>query len=191
PCRVSGNFVYIPDKNTVYPEINTSDGGFIGTGNGHIYLRDDTGERGRKIIGYVKPGSSEPVPPENNPCPEGQKIPFTKGEFASSVSADSTSAVLHYTQFTATLGKMKITWPGNSAGTTIGNSEYAGQYYLGSYYDTASNKYGYFVTLGSCDFYISDSSYEHLFGTTGTAMDIGSGYLVLRGIAVSSIVGEF
>ncbi|EEQ2264888.1 hypothetical protein GSM20_004394 [Escherichia coli] len=104
PCRVSGNFIYIPEKDTVYPGINTSDGGFIGTGNGHIYLRDDTGTRGRKILGYIKSGSSAPVSPEDDPCPEGQKIPFTNGEFASSVSTDSTSAVLHYTQFTATLG---------------------------------------------------------------------------------------
>ncbi|EEU5578497.1 hypothetical protein ACQ9YR_004606, partial [Escherichia coli] len=117
PCRVSGNFVYVPDKDTVYPEINTSDGGFIGTGNGHVYLRDGTGKSGRKILGYIKSGSSAPVSPGDDPCPEGQKIPFTNGEFASSVSTDSTSAVLHYTQFTATLGKMKITWPGNSAGT--------------------------------------------------------------------------
>ncbi|EER0129745.1 hypothetical protein H1684_004173 [Escherichia coli] len=150
PCRVSGNFVYVPDKDTVYPEINTSDGGFIGTGNGHVYLRDGTGKSGRKILGYIKSGSSAPVSPGDDPCPEGQKIPFTNGEFASSVSTDSTSAVLHYTQFTATLGKMKITWPGNSAGTTIGNSEYTGQYYFDAYYDSSTNKYVYSVSLGQC-----------------------------------------
>ncbi|HBA8670288.1 TPA: hypothetical protein J1170_005195, partial [Escherichia coli] len=191
PCRVSGNFVYIPDKNTVYPEINTSDGGFIGTGNGHIYLRDDTGTRGRKIIGYVKPGSSEPVPPDDNPCPEGQKISFTKGEFASSVSADSTSAVLHYTQFTATLGKMKITWPGNSASTTIGNSKYTGQYYFDAFYDSSSDKYSYFISLGQCKLFIYDSSGESLFKTSGTAMDIKSGYFLNGGKVLSSFSGEF
>ncbi|EMZ6685611.1 hypothetical protein ABEW64_004921, partial [Escherichia coli] len=71
PCRVSGNFVYVPDKDTVYPEINTSDGGFIGTGNGHVYLRDGTGKSGRKILGYIKSGSSAPVSPGDDPCPEG------------------------------------------------------------------------------------------------------------------------
>ncbi|EFD9051539.1 hypothetical protein CLO09_004085, partial [Escherichia coli] len=191
PCRVSGNFVYVPDKDTVYSEINTSDGGFIGTGNGHVYLRDDTGKSGRKILGYVKSGSSAPVSPGDNPCPEGQKIPFTNGEFALSVSTDSTSAVLHYTQFTATLGKMKITWPGNSAGTTIGNSEYTGQYYFVSVYNSASNKYQYLVTLGQCSFTVTDSSDSILFETSGTVMDINSGYLFGSGKAEYSFTGEF
>ncbi|HBA9837930.1 TPA: hypothetical protein J1487_004939, partial [Escherichia coli] len=191
PCRVSGNFVYIPAQDTVYSGINTSDGGFIGTGNGHIYLRDDTGARGRKILGYIKSGSSAPVSPGDDPCPSGQKIPFTNGAFSSSVSTDSTSAVLHYTQFTATLGKMKITWPGNSASTTIGNSEYTGQYYFSSVYNSASNKYQYLVTLGQCSFTVTDSSYGYLFETSGTAMDINSGYLFGSGKAEYSFTGEF
>ncbi|HBA7664577.1 TPA: hypothetical protein J1Z20_004996, partial [Escherichia coli] len=147
--------------------------------------------RGRKIIGYVKPGSSEPVPPDDNPCPEGQKISFTKGEFASSVSTDSTSAVLHYTQFTATLGKMKITWPGNSAGTTIGNIEYAGQYFFNSVYNSASNKYKYIVSLGQCMFFVYNSSGDSLFKTSGTAIDIDSGYLLNVGKSPYSSTGEF
>ncbi|HBA9837931.1 TPA: hypothetical protein J1487_004940, partial [Escherichia coli] len=191
PCRVSGNFVYIPAKDTVYSGINTSDGGFIGTGNGHIYLRDDTGARGRKILGYIKSGSSAPVSPGDDPCPSGQKIPFTNGAFSSSVSTDSTSAVLHYTQFTATLGKMKITWPGNSASTTIGNSEYTGQYYFSALYDASASKYNYWVSLGQCMFFIYSSSGQSFFETSGTAMDIASGYLLNAGKSPYSSTGEF
>ncbi|HBA8920530.1 TPA: hypothetical protein J1257_004892, partial [Escherichia coli] len=189
PCRVSGNFVYIPAEDTVYSGGSTSDGGFIGTGGGHVYLRDDTGVHGRRILGYVKSGSLEPVSSGSDPCPSGQKISFTKGEFSASVSEGSTSAVLHYTQFTATLGEMKITWPGSTSSTTIGNSKYTDQYYFDAYYDSSSNKYIYSVSLGQCVYVIYNSSSNFKFETINAVMTIDSGYLGLTGKSLYASTG--
>ncbi|EPR1325371.1 hypothetical protein ACU0IP_004820, partial [Escherichia coli] len=189
-CRVSGNFVYVPDSTFYSSMVSTSDGGFLGTANGHIYLRDDTGTVGRQILGYIKSGSSDLISPDSEPCSSGQTIPFTDGEFTASVSADSTSAVLHYTQFSATIAGQAITWPSTSSSVNIGNATGSNvvQYYFYSQYDSSlnNNSYRYSVSLGRCLYLVSDSSYNYQFETTVSNMSVKSGYLWGTGFQASA-----
>ncbi|EGA3983434.1 hypothetical protein H5P11_003372 [Escherichia coli] len=180
-CRVSGNFVYVPDSTFYSSMVSTSDGGFLGTANGHIYLRDDTGTVGWRIFGYIKSGSSDLISPDSEPCSSGQTIPFTDGEFTASVSADSTSAVLHYTQFSATIAGQTITWPSTSSSVNIGNATGSNvvQYYFYADYDSSANdgKYTYSLSLGRCLYFVMTSSLDSSFETTVSNMSIKSGYL--------------